>query len=115
MFFLLRIPENHLKIDINKRWESEMNTLKTQWNNLIASAKWKQKVQTYGESKCGKCGNNHTTNVGHKKCGNNALWYWVDYPSKYAICNGGCGEMQTITGVCCWSCGASLDIGIKSP
>lgn len=106
------IPDDHLNIDINKKWESEMDTLRAQWEAQISNMKWKRKVTTSGNHKCPNCGNDHTSGVCHKKCGRKALWYWVDGPTNYCMCDGGCNELSQITSVCCWNCGTTLNATI---
>jgi len=109
----VKIPNDHLSDDIlENAWNVAINTLKKEWEAMKSKALVdKRKVITSGNHKCPSCGNDHSPGLGHKKCGEGALWYWVDGQTKTCICDT-CKETSVITSVCCWSCSTTLNARI---
>jgi energy-coupling factor transporter ATP-binding protein EcfA2 len=108
----IEIPEDHLNIDINKKWEVAVHTLQLEWEQMKSAALVnKRKVMTTGNHVCPSCGKDHVSGVGHKQCGRNALWYWVDGQTSYCVCDC-CKELRPITSVVCWTCSTPLNASI---
>eukprot|EP01084_Bolivina_argentea_P298941 515257_1 len=108
---VIKLENNDFSMDVlNTEWATKVSDLKSDWEKRKTKALGvnKRKVTTSGDHTCPKCGNDHTPGVGHKKCGQGALWYWVDAQTYYCICDR-CKELTTITGVCCWSCSTTLN------
>ena len=107
--------KNNFLEDLYKYYENKKNKKKQDWENQISRSKYKCVCQTWGESKCvnGHKLSNDSIGCGDcKKNGKKGVWYWVDGPEKYAVCNG-CNKVRTIESVVCGECKAACKCEIK--
>ena len=101
--------------DLYNYYENKEKKKKQDWEDQINRSKYKCIIQTCGEN---KCNNNHILGDHPLVCsscsdnGKEGLWYWVDGPSRHAICNC-CNKVKILSGVCCGQCSASSKREIK--
>lgn len=98
-----------IEYDYKYRWETLANDKYAQWNRQVNGSKWKSRCSTGGNHSCpsSSCRQEHTSGVCHKSCSGSHL-FWVDGPSKTAICDR-CEKLIQFSYVVCATCETKLN------
>ena len=107
--------KNQYEEELKKYYTKKIEDKKKDWNGQIERAKWRVRVQAFGEMKCeGGCNLSDNVACSDKSC--EGLLFWVDSDEKYAICDK-CPESKCITKISgnlfCKGCGSKSLAEVK--
>ena len=107
--------KNQYEEELKKYYTKKIEEKKKDWNGQIERAKWRVRVQAFGEMKCeGGCNLSDNVACSDKSC--EGLLFWVDSDEKYAICDK-CPESKCITKISgnlfCKGCGSKSLAEVK--